>query len=101
MPMSEKAKEVVFLVGVYVAMLGGMMAKAIFDHMTSGSDLELRQFVIPLLVSPMVYGLVFKAAKGSDETVLMLIFAFQNGFFWQDIFGQLAPSGNTGGGASG
>jgi len=29
----------------------------------------------------MVYGLVFKAAKGSDETVLMLIFAFQNGFF--------------------
>lgn len=55
-------------------MLGGMMAKAIFDHMTSGSDLELRQFVIPLLVSPMVYGLVFKAAKGSDETVLMLIY---------------------------
>nr|VFJ93010.1 MAG: hypothetical protein BECKLFY1418B_GA0070995_10419 [Candidatus Kentron sp. LFY] len=92
MNFSDKTKEVIFLIGVFVAMILGMASKVIFDHLTKGTQFEWKLLFIPLLVSPMVYGTVFKFVKGSDETVLMLIFGFQNGFFWQDIFGQLGAS---------
>ena len=67
-----------------------MVAKVVFDHYTKRGDLEFGTFIIPLLVSPLVYGAVFNAAKNSTDAVTMLIFGFQNGFFWQDVFGQLA-----------
>ncbi len=89
--MTDKAKKTWFLFGVYMAMLAGMAAKALVESLTSGGEMDVKQFILPLLISPIVYGVVFKIAKGSDETILMLIFGFQNGFFWQDIFGQFAP----------
>lgn len=87
--MSENAKETLFLIGVYVAMVAGMVAKTLFDHFTGGSGWAWRRVIIPMLVSPLIYGTVFKIVRGSSETVLMLIFGFQNGFFWQDVFGRI------------
>jgi hypothetical protein len=87
--LNDRTKEALYLIAVYLMMIFGMAAKVAFDHLTKGTPSEWRNVVIPLLVSPMIYDFVFKAVKGSNETVLMLIFGFQNGFFWQDIFGQL------------
>lgn len=87
--MSQKTKNALFLIGVYLAMIAGMAAKMVFDHLTEGEALAWKKFLIPLLVSSLIYGTVFRIAKGSNEIVLMLIFGFQNGFFWQDIFGQI------------
>lgn len=95
--MSQKAKTVIYLIAVYLVMIVGMAAKTLFDHYTRKAELELGMFIIPLLVSPLVYGTVFNAAKNSNDTVMMLIFGFQNGFFWQDVFGQLAKNAHTGG----
>jgi uncharacterized membrane protein len=91
--MGKKLMEVLFLFGVYLAMMAGMVAKTIFDHLTRNTNLEWKTFLIPLVVSPLVYGFVFRFVKGSEEKVLMLIFGFQNGFFWQDIFGRLPYKG--------
>jgi ABC-type sugar transport system permease subunit len=94
--MSQKAKAVFFLTAVYIVMILGMAAKTLFDHYTRKVELELSAFIIPLLVSPLVYGTVFNAAKNSTDAVTMLIFGFQNGFFWQDVFGQLVKSAHGG-----
>jgi hypothetical protein len=91
--MSDKARDVLFLIGIYVSMIAGMAAKALFDHLSRGTSLEWKNFLLPLLVSPMVYVIVFKIVKESNETVLMLIFGFQNGFFWQDVFRSLSEGG--------
>ncbi len=93
--MNGKPKDVLFLSGVYTAMILGMAAKAVFDHLTRGKILEWKDFLIPFLVSPMVFSAVFKIVKDSNETILMLIFGFQNGFFWQDVFGQLKEGGGS------
>lgn len=88
--MSEKTKTAIYLIAVYLVMILGMVAKTFFDHYTGKGLLEFDNFIIPLLISPLVYGTVFNAAKNATDPVMMLIFGFQNGFFWQDIFGQLA-----------
>ena len=95
--MSQKTKTAIFLLSVYLVMILGMAAKTCFDHYTRKDKLEVANFIIPLLVSPLVYGTVFNAAKNSTDPVMMLIFGFQNGFFWQDIFGQLAKNAHPGG----
>lgn len=88
--MKQKTKSTIFLCTVFLAMTLGMLCKAIFDAQVTGKKLEWRQFLVPLLISPLVYGTVFRIARTSDEKVLMLIFGFQNGFFWQDVFGSMA-----------
>jgi ABC-type molybdate transport system permease subunit len=91
--MSDKTKTTLFLIGVYVAMIAGMASKTCFNCLTRGTSLDMKEFLLPLLISPLVYGTVFRIVRGSNETILMLIFGFQNGFFWQDIFGQLQSHG--------
>jgi hypothetical protein len=89
LPLSTKVKDAIFLTAVYLAMLAGMCAKTLFDHLARNVPLELKGFLVPLVVSPLVYGTVFHAVKDSQGKLVMLIFGFQNGFFWQDIFGQI------------
>ena len=94
--MSPQAKNAWYLLLVYLAMILGMVAKTFFDHFTKNLDLHLGNFLIPLLVSPLVYGVVFNAAKSAADTVTILIFGFQNGFFWQTVFGELAKHAGAG-----
>ena len=97
MALTDKQKNGLLLFGAYLAMVTGMAAKAVFDYYAEGTPLSMKIFMMPLLVSPIVYGAVFKVLDGSDETLLVMIFGFQNGFFWQDIFGQLGANGGGGG----
>ncbi len=76
-------------------MLLGMVAKTFFNYFTRGEPLQLGGFIVPLLVSPLIYGTVFNIAKNSSEPVMMLIFGFQNGFFWQDVLGEVTKKIET------
>jgi hypothetical protein len=40
---------------------------------------------IAVLVSPIIFVATYKAAAQNPDTVLALVLAFQNGFFWQTI----------------
>lgn len=90
--MSETIKARLLLAGVFVAMLAGMIGKTYYDHVTKhGPSLDYTQFAIPVIVSPMIFGVVFYFVKNT-EPVPALILGFQNGFFWQDIFSGLKAS---------
>jgi hypothetical protein len=86
-------KDVAIILIVYALMLAGMTAKAVYDDLMDVQAFELRNLLIPFIVSPMVYGAIYRfVVVGSTEIVLVLIFGFQNGFFWQDVLGQLGPT---------
>ncbi len=78
--------------GVLMAcMVGGMLAKYVWDATATGSfgSPSLVELLRPLLVSPIVFGAVWAAAKEQPPNVLVYVTAFQNGFFWQTIFGRI------------
>ena len=72
-----------------------MLAKTYFNYFTRGGQLQLGSFIVPLLVSPLIYGTVFNIARNSSEPVMILIFGFQNGFFWQDVLGEVTKKIDT------
>ncbi len=74
-------------------MIGGMLAKYLWDATASGSLLSpsLVELLRPILVSPIVFGAVWTAAKEQPPNLLVYVAAFQNGFFWQTIFGGTVP----------
>ena len=97
--MSDAFKARVFLAIVFLAMVLGMLGKAYYDRLLIGKGAtmpDLGTLAIPLIVSPMIFGVIFSAVK-TTEVVPALILAFQNGFFWQDIFSGLGQVPNTGG----
>jgi hypothetical protein len=73
-------------------MIGGMLAKYLWDATASGSlgSPSLVELLRPLLVSPIVFGVVWTAAREQPPNLLVYVAAFQNGFFWQTIFGAAA-----------
>ena len=55
-----------------------------------GTEILTRKDVmLPLLVSPMVFGAIYGYLRNSPITVITFMFAFQNGFFWKTVFGRL------------
>jgi hypothetical protein len=94
---NERLRTAAVLSAAFVAMLAGMAAKVGYDHFTGAAPFAWSAFFVPMMVAPMVYGGVYNMAKGSTDTVVMLIFSFQNGFFWQVIVGQLGPPVSGGG----
>jgi vacuolar-type H+-ATPase subunit I/STV1 len=85
-----------FLLGAFLVMILGMIGKVYYDHLTRNTVFSLTQILVPVIVAPMVYGAIYGAIRASTEPVPALILAFQNGFFWQDIFNGLKPpAGHT------
>jgi len=76
---------------LYFMMIAGMIAKYIFDwiseveknRQTVFSKLQLMK---PMLISPIVFASVYSSMGKIESTLLLFIFSFQNGFFWQTIF---------------
>ncbi len=89
-------------VGSFLAMVLGMCAKNTFDYFKKPFRLEfnsiLRQFIPPLLVSPVLFlGLIKNVSielSGDGSLLMIFLFAFQNGFFWQDVLSR-APGRAT------
>lgn len=77
----------------FALLLAGMGAKIIVDLLESPGTVRLRkhlrQSLIPFLLSPMVFlGFIQSAELGIQDFkgyLVLLLFAFQNGFFWQTV----------------
>jgi hypothetical protein len=85
-----------FYIGLFLSMVGGMLAKCIFDYIqvygTSSVKGQFREILTPLLISPIVFLALMQAADtsavGMKAFIVLNLMAFQNGFFWQTIFGE-------------
>jgi hypothetical protein len=70
-----------------------MVAKSLFDRLKGRQRRSLRgvvkQLVPSLLISPVVFLGFIKTAdlgiQGDWGLMVLFLFAFQNGFFWQDV----------------
>jgi len=74
-------------IGVYFAMLLGMAAKYFYDAIGEGNKIVIQkyQLIKPFLVSPIVFGMIYGGLGENTPALMLLIFSFQNGFFWQTV----------------
>ncbi len=98
-PESASLGEQIVLYGpLFLAMLLGMLAKALFDLLddTKPSWREhLRHGAMAIVISPIVFLGFITAGQfnSSSQTFLVLaLFAFQNGFFWQTVLKRNPPT---------
>ena len=76
-----------FDMALYFVMIAGMMAKYLFDAIGDTDDINFQkwQFLKPILISPIVFGVIYSAIDQATSGLLLFIFSFQNGFFWQTV----------------
>ncbi|MEW6607596.1 MAG: hypothetical protein AB1414_09095 [bacterium] len=75
-------------ISLYLLMLIGMAAKYFFDAIgEEGKKIEFNKWQLfrPMLVSPIVFLVVYGSIGENTPLLVNLIFAFQNGFFWQTV----------------
>jgi hypothetical protein len=82
-------------IGLYFVMLMGMASKYLFDAIGERNIRKIKfnkwQFIKPFFVSPMIFAAVLSIIPESGSVFLLLIFSYQNGFFWQTILYKIAP----------
>jgi hypothetical protein len=85
-----------FEISLYFVMLLGMAAKYCYDAIGEGSNLNFQKWQLfkPMLVSPMVFGAIYGNMGDQAPRFLLLIFSFQNGFFWKTVLDK-TPQGRT------
>jgi hypothetical protein len=86
---------VLFFFFAFVVIIVGMIAKVVFDQIDKASALKIRELldwrkcIKALIVSPIVFGTFLALAnfENLDQTqvIVILLSAFQNGFFWQTV----------------
>jgi hypothetical protein len=74
----------------FAAMVLGMTAQTVWHALGQQRarrpiSLDKWEFVKPALVAPIVFLAVYQNISQPDITIVMLIFSFQNGFFWQTV----------------
>ena len=76
---------------LYLAMIAGMMGKYFFDAIGEGNTLRFQkwQFIKPIFISPIVFGVIYGVIDESTSLVLLFIFASRNGFFWQTVLNKV------------
>lgn len=74
---------------LYFTMIMGMAAKYFYDviGVSRRKKIIIRkwQLIRPFFISPLVFGALYSYLDQTSSEMLLLIFAFQNGFFWQTI----------------
>jgi uncharacterized membrane protein len=90
---SPKIIQVMFYLGLFVSMVLGMLAKAAYDNILANKSLftqdqVLLNYVLPALISPIVFLTIYKTLQNMSKPAALL-FAFQNGFFWKTVFGEI------------
>jgi hypothetical protein len=83
-------------IGLYFIMLLGMASKYLFDAIGEKKRKKIKfnkwQFIKPFLVSPMIFAAVYSMTPETTSAFLLLIFAYQNGFFWHTFLYKVVPN---------
>ncbi|MBR0684443.1 hypothetical protein JQ594_00825 [Bradyrhizobium manausense] len=74
----------------FVAMVVGMIAQTIWHALqnrqpNAAPSIDKWEFLKPALVAPIVFVAVYQNIAQPQVSVAMLLFSFQNGFFWQTV----------------
>jgi hypothetical protein len=74
----------------FVAMVVGMIAQSIWHALQNRKPnkppiFDKWEFVKPALVAPIVFIAVYRNISEPQISIVMLLFSFQNGFFWQTV----------------
>lgn len=86
--------QVAFAVHLFFAMLTGMVAKYFHELSKAGktfADAKITDLLVPLTVSFVIFFAVWGTVAGKPVGFIAVGLAIQNGFFWQDVMGRLAP----------
>jgi|ERR1035438_4396956 hypothetical protein len=86
---------------LFLAMLTGMAARSIHMHLQIHPSASLRRiwakstnsngFRRSVIVSPIVFFVIYSAAREQPDKIVSFCLAFQNGFFWETIFDKAKP----------
>jgi hypothetical protein len=76
-----------FEFSLYLTMLLGMAAKYLYDAIGENNTLKFQKWQLfkPMLISPIVFGAIYGNTGDEASKYLLLVFAFQNGFFWKTV----------------
>ena len=86
-------KEVILFVMMIAGMVARTLSQAIEQYRKKlkrkgapqGLDIDKWDFVYPFLVSFLTFGAIVAQAGAQALSLTTLVFAFQNGFFWQTL----------------
>jgi formate hydrogenlyase subunit 3/multisubunit Na+/H+ antiporter MnhD subunit len=84
------------LILVYLAVLIGMLTTAIYRDLKGLGTLNFGKFRVDFLLATIVSPLVLQGVLATYPDInkirwhILLLNGYQNGFFWQTIFGELA-----------
>lgn len=68
----------------FIATIAGIFFKALWDSADAKSLLKLNNLK-PILIAPIVFYSVYATIQTLSDSLLAVLIAFQNGFFWQSI----------------
>ena len=97
---SNNIKEAFFWVSIFIAMVAGMIAKALYDYTIYNREINFSlmklitpDVYIPILISPIVFGGIYGIIQTTPKNIGTFIFTFQNGFFWKTLFSKAEGMG--------
>lgn len=82
-------------IGMYFAMVAGMTSKYMFDAIGNRKRGRIKlykwQLIKPILVSPIIFAGIYSQLPENTATFMLLLFSYQNGFFWQTLLYKVFP----------
>jgi hypothetical protein len=76
---------------LFVMMIAGILANYFWVN-GFGSSLDLTKFWKRIVISPIIFLVVYVEAAKQARGLVPVLVAFQNGFFWQTILAGAGPS---------
>ena len=90
----QRLTKLLFGIHLFFWMLLGMAANylwELFKNDKEWSDIRLTQLLLPFFVSPLVFYSIWVLASKEQVAFVLVLVAFQNGFFWQVVLAKAGP----------
>jgi hypothetical protein len=91
---SARADDAIFLVGLFLAMIAGMLVQVVAMNYRQGRGLfsvNRDQVVFPTLFAIMVFYPIWAVAAAAPKGFFVVHAAFLNGYFWESIVSSAKP----------
>lgn len=93
--------QLIFGVWLFLFMVAGMFVQVLVTNYRAGNPLLAvtgTQLVFPVLLSPIVFYVIWPTAAASPEGYFAVYCAFLNGYFWESTVSKVNPPGGESGG---
>ncbi len=86
----EQTLAALYNLGLFLAMLVGILANYFYVHGVN-PPVDWNVFWKPVLISPVMFLVVYVGATKQPRGLIPILVAFQNGFFWQTVLEKAHP----------